>query len=184
MKAIQELQSRTINLETQLLPETLVAVRDSRRPSLTLRLLTYPSRPLLYTSPPCQHNTAGKSLGTSIKYSKPPHLANLSLAKFTFSGRVATDHRVHAWRFEFKLGGPLAAAQRTTWLPSDRGNKFWRFIANMSSTSATDGTGRCKDNCGGGKDESGLGKRKHEAAWEVFLTKMVSESHFVTYTKH
>ncbi|MPD03020.1 hypothetical protein E2C01_098635 [Portunus trituberculatus] len=27
------------------------------------------------------------------------------------------DHRVHAWRIEFKLGGPRAAARRTTWLP-------------------------------------------------------------------
>ncbi|MPC82259.1 hypothetical protein E2C01_076913 [Portunus trituberculatus] len=26
---------------------------------------------------------------------KPPHLANLSLAKLTFGGRVATEHRVH-----------------------------------------------------------------------------------------
>ncbi|MPC38367.1 hypothetical protein E2C01_031873 [Portunus trituberculatus] len=50
-------------------------------------------------------------------HSRPPHLANLSLVKFTFGGRVVTDHRVHAWRFEFKLGGPLAAAQRTMWLP-------------------------------------------------------------------
>ncbi|MPC23688.1 hypothetical protein E2C01_016747 [Portunus trituberculatus] len=33
---------------------------------------------------------------------------NLSLAKFTFDGRVATDHRVHAWRFESKLGGRTA----------------------------------------------------------------------------
>ncbi|MPC90548.1 hypothetical protein E2C01_085540 [Portunus trituberculatus] len=40
-------------------------------------------------------------------YSKPPHLANLSLAKFLFGGRVATNHRVHAWRFEFKIGSPL-----------------------------------------------------------------------------
>ncbi|MPC86243.1 hypothetical protein E2C01_081065 [Portunus trituberculatus] len=29
------------------------------------------------------------------------------------------DHRVHARRFEFKLGSPLVAAQRITQLPSD-----------------------------------------------------------------
>lgn len=52
-------------------------------------------------------------------YRKPPHLANLSLVKFTFGDRVATDHRVHAWRFELKLGGPLAAARRTTRLSGD-----------------------------------------------------------------
>ncbi|MPC16282.1 hypothetical protein E2C01_009103 [Portunus trituberculatus] len=51
--------------------------------------------------------------------SKPPHLANLTLAKFTFGIRVATDHRVYAWRFEFKLGSPLMAARRTTQLPGD-----------------------------------------------------------------
>ncbi|MPC51954.1 hypothetical protein E2C01_045812 [Portunus trituberculatus] len=44
---------------------------------------------------------------------------NLSLAKFTSGGTVATDHRLHAWQFELKLGSPLAAAQRTTQLPSD-----------------------------------------------------------------
>ncbi|MPC32232.1 hypothetical protein E2C01_025540 [Portunus trituberculatus] len=27
------------------------------------------------------------------------------------------DHQVHAWQFEFKFGGPLAAARRTTRLP-------------------------------------------------------------------
>ncbi|MPC48167.1 hypothetical protein E2C01_041935 [Portunus trituberculatus] len=37
-----------------------------------------------------------------------PHLVNLSLAKITFGSRVATNHRVHAWRFKFKLGSPLA----------------------------------------------------------------------------
>ncbi|MPC37658.1 hypothetical protein E2C01_031146 [Portunus trituberculatus] len=42
---------------------------------------------------------------------------NSALAKFTFGGRVATDHRVHALRFEFKLGGHLAAVRRTTQLP-------------------------------------------------------------------
>ncbi|MPC58441.1 hypothetical protein E2C01_052446 [Portunus trituberculatus] len=40
--------------------------------------------------------------------SKPPHLANLSWAKFTFGGRVATDHRMHTWRFAFKLGRRMA----------------------------------------------------------------------------
>ncbi|MPC52325.1 hypothetical protein E2C01_046190 [Portunus trituberculatus] len=82
----------------------------------------------------------GKWLGTVRSMggiSKPPHLANLSLAKFSFGGRVATDHRVHAWRFEFQLGGLLASARRTTRLPGDRGNEFWRFTANVASTSAT-----------------------------------------------
>ncbi|MPC86646.1 hypothetical protein E2C01_081481 [Portunus trituberculatus] len=27
------------------------------------------------------------------------------------------DHQVHAWRFEYKLGGPLVAARRTMRLP-------------------------------------------------------------------
>ncbi|MPC52741.1 Serine/threonine-protein kinase/endoribonuclease IRE2 [Portunus trituberculatus] len=61
-----------------------------------------------------------------LKYNKPPHLANLSLAKFTFGSRLATDHRVHAWRFEFKLGS------RT---------------ANHAAPSATGGTG------GGGMEQ-------------------------------
>ncbi|MPC43884.1 hypothetical protein E2C01_037538 [Portunus trituberculatus] len=30
------------------------------------------------------------------------------------------DHRVHTWRFEVKLGSPLAAAWRTTQLPESR----------------------------------------------------------------
>ncbi|MPC59586.1 hypothetical protein E2C01_053610 [Portunus trituberculatus] len=96
---------------------------------------------------------------------KPPYLVNLSLAEFTFGGRVAKEHQAHAWQFEFKLGDPLAAAQRTTWLLSDVSkpirtqcesplqpfclcyplfckcwNEFWRFTANMASTSATGGT--------------------------------------------
>ncbi|MPC82875.1 hypothetical protein E2C01_077561 [Portunus trituberculatus] len=29
------------------------------------------------------------------------------------------DHRVHAWQFELKLGGPLVAARRTTRLAGD-----------------------------------------------------------------
>ncbi|MPC32138.1 hypothetical protein E2C01_025443 [Portunus trituberculatus] len=40
-----------------------------------------------------------------------------------------------------------------------RGNKFWRFTANMASTGATGGTGKGKDNGGGDKDESERGKR-------------------------
>ncbi|MPC36373.1 hypothetical protein E2C01_029830 [Portunus trituberculatus] len=52
-----------------------------------------------------KHITAPPRPNSSpANYSKSPHLANLSFAKFTFSGRVATDHRVHTWRFEFKLG--------------------------------------------------------------------------------
>ncbi|MPC32221.1 hypothetical protein E2C01_025528 [Portunus trituberculatus] len=42
------------------------------------------------------------------------------------------------------------------------GNKFWRFTANMASTSTTGGTGGGKDNGGGGKDESGRGKRARD----------------------
>ncbi|MPC65322.1 hypothetical protein E2C01_059455 [Portunus trituberculatus] len=40
----------------------------------------------------------GKYAGKIAKFqNKPLHLANVSLATFTFSGRVATGHRVHTW---------------------------------------------------------------------------------------
>ncbi|MPC27259.1 hypothetical protein E2C01_020427 [Portunus trituberculatus] len=43
--------------------------------------------------------------------SKSQNLPNFSLAKFTFGGRVAMDHTVHIWQFQFKLGGPMVAAR-------------------------------------------------------------------------
>ncbi|MPD02284.1 hypothetical protein E2C01_097859 [Portunus trituberculatus] len=40
-----------------------------------------------------------------------------------------------------------------------RENEFWRFTANMASTTARGDTSLGKDNGGGDKDENGRGKR-------------------------
>ncbi|MPC39858.1 hypothetical protein E2C01_033408 [Portunus trituberculatus] len=57
------------------------------------------------------------------------------------------------------------------------GNEFWRFTANMASTSATGGTGGGKDNGGGGKDESGRGKQER-------LPGYLLEQRFPTFSDH
>ncbi|MPC08241.1 hypothetical protein E2C01_000818 [Portunus trituberculatus] len=81
------------------------------------------------------------------------------------------DHRVHAWQFEFKLGSPLAATWRTTWLPVRVPFSYFACAILCSASVGTNsgdlsptwplpaqqlgGTGGGKDNGGGNKDESG-----------------------------
>ncbi|MPC96957.1 hypothetical protein E2C01_092240 [Portunus trituberculatus] len=80
---------------------------------------------------------------------KTPHLA-----KLTFGGRVTTDTRVHAWRFEFKLGGCTANhAAPCVGVP------FSHFVcATLCSASVGTNSG----DGGGGKNESGRGKQEEK----------------------
>ncbi|MPC23457.1 hypothetical protein E2C01_016506 [Portunus trituberculatus] len=134
-----------------------------------------PVMSMLVNSGNLEHNSV-EQMGQL--YSKPPHLANLILAKFTFGSRVATNLAV-PWRPHGKpLGSPNAVR-----VP------FSHFVG-ATLCSASVGTNSVDlpptwplpaqqvvlvggtDNGGGGKDESGRGKRVlavylADVKWEV-----------------
>ncbi|MPC36733.1 hypothetical protein E2C01_030202 [Portunus trituberculatus] len=55
-----------------------------------------------------------------------------------------------------------------------RGNEFWRFTANMASTTTTGGTSGDKNNGDDGKDKSRRGKRVEKAGVTAFISCLIT----------